>query len=143
MYTKIVQKSRLIAIMGDHILVLEKNQKKLKYSLPGGVKKKNETASASLKRETIEEIGVHLDTSKLELFTTALVLKNEDYVIKNYYVIDGFNIKPQNLEPHKFFCIKWIPWQKAVKLMDKTDKKVVEEYFFNIHISLANKNPLN
>ncbi len=143
MYTKTVQKSRLMAIKGDHILVLEKIQNKLKYSLPGGVKKKNETASASLKRETLEEIGVILDNNKLEFFTTALVLKNKDYIIKNYYVIDGFNIEPQNLEPHKFCCIKWILWSDAIKLLDKTDKKVVEEYFFNIHVSLANKNPLN
>ena len=65
---KKIDKSRLIAIKNDQILVLEKIGNKKKYSLAGGVKKKKETDNQSLIRETFEEIGLQLKKKELTYF---------------------------------------------------------------------------
>ena len=129
MKKKKVKKSRLIAVKGDFILVLEKNQNKEKYSLPGGVKKKDETIEVSLLRETIEEIGICMDIKQVIFFTSIIVEKNDCSVHKKYYVVDGTKFLPKNLESHKFKSVKWLPWHKAYRLMDKEDKSVVKQYF--------------
>lgn len=63
-----IDKSRLIAIKNDKILVLEKIGEKKKFSLAGGVKKKKETDIKSLIRETFEEIGLRLKKKELTYF---------------------------------------------------------------------------
>ncbi len=65
---KKIEKSRLIAIQGDKILVLEKVGAKKKYSLAGGVRKKKETSINSLLRETYEEIGAQLNIEDVTYF---------------------------------------------------------------------------
>lgn len=129
MKNKKIEKSRLLAVKGDFILVLEKDQKEIKYSLPGGVKKKDETIEVSLTRETIEEIGVCLSTEQVVFFTSIIVEKNDCSIHKKYFVVDGTKFSPKNLEAHKFRSVKWLPWHKAYLLMDKKDKIVVKQYF--------------
>lgn len=129
MKNKKVKKSRLIAVKGDFILVLEKNQNKEKYSLPGGVKKKKETIEVSLVRETVEEIGVYLNMEQVVYFTSIIAEKKEGSICKKYFVVDGTKFSPKNLESFKFKSVKWLPWYKVCKLMDAEDKNVVEQYF--------------
>lgn len=137
---KIIKKSRLIAIKGDFILVLEKNKEEIKYSLPGGVKKKDETIEASLIRETIEEIGICLDVEQVIFFTSIIVEKDDCSIHKKYFVVDGTKFSPKNVESHKFKSVKWIPWYQAYQLMDKADKNVVKQYFAKTyHLNLAIK----
>ncbi len=129
MKNKKIKKSRLIATKGDFVLVLEKNQKEIKYSLPGGVKKKEETITTSLQRETIEEIGICLDVEQVIFFTSIIVEKNGCFIYKKYFLVDGTNFSPKNLEPLKFKSVKWMPWYQVYRLMDKEDKNVVKQYF--------------
>ena len=125
-----VDKSRLIAIKKNKILVLEKIGEKKKYSLAGGVKKKKETDSQSLIRETFEEIGLKLKKKDLTYFLSRKNINKEKQEIYKHYFI---TIKPvkniEVLELHKFKKALWIPWYDALEYLDKDDRSAVTLYF--------------
>ena len=125
-----VDKSRLIAIKNDKILVLEKIGVKKKYSLAGGVKKKKETDSQSLIRETLEEIGLKLKKKELTYFLSRKNTNKEQQEIYKHYFI---TIKPikniEVLELHKFKKVLWINWYDALEYLDKDDRTAITLYF--------------
>ena len=92
MFSKI-DKSRLIAIKNDKILVLEKIGEKKKYSLAGGVKKKKETDIQSLIRETFEEIGLKLKKKELTYFLSRKNNNTKKKEIYKHYFITNTSIK--------------------------------------------------
>ncbi|NMH86035.1 NUDIX hydrolase [Flavivirga algicola] len=125
-----IDKSRLIAVKKDKILVLEKIGVKKKYSLAGGVKKKNETDYQSLIRETFEEIGLKLKKKDLTYFLSRKnTNKERQEIYKHYFII----IKPlkniEVLELHKFKKVLWIPWYDALEYLDKDDRSAITLYF--------------
>jgi len=129
MLTKI-DKSRLIAIKNDQILVLEKIGEKKKYSLAGGVKKKKETDSQSLIRETFEEIGVRLKKKELTYFLSRKTINNKNQDIYKHYFITNKLIKNiKVLELHKFKKVFWIYWYDALEYLDKDDRSAITLYF--------------
>ena len=129
MFSKI-DKSRLIAIKNDKILVLEKIGEKKKYSLAGGVKKKKETDIKSLIRETFEEIGLRLKKKELTYFLSRKNTNKEKQEIYKHYFI---TIKPikniEVLELHKFKKVLWTPWYNALEYLDKDDRSAITLYF--------------
>lgn len=124
-----IDKSRLIAVKKDKILVLEKIGAK-KYSLAGGVKKKKETDYQSLIRETFEEIGLKLKKKDLTYFLSRKNTNKERQEIYKHYFI---TIKPikniEVLELHKFRKVLWIPWYDVLEYLDKDDRSAVTLYF--------------
>ncbi|WP_299684840.1 NUDIX domain-containing protein [uncultured Dokdonia sp.] len=128
---KKIDKSRLIAIQGDKILVLEKVGSKKKYSLAGGIKKKKETTINSLVREIYEEIGVDLSIEDLTYFLSKKDSrnKNQQEISKHYYITEKAIEKIQNLEPHKFKNVLWIFWYDTLEYLDKEDRTAVTLYF--------------
>ena len=129
MFSKI-DKSRLIAIKNDKILVLEKIGEKKKYSLAGGVKKKKETDIQSLIRETFEEIGLRLKKKELTYFLSRKsASKQKQEIYKHYFI----TIKPvkniEVLEINKFKKVLWIPWYDALEYLDKDDRSAITLYF--------------
>ncbi|GLB53794.1 hypothetical protein NBRC110019_28350 [Neptunitalea chrysea] len=125
-----IDKSRLIAVKKDKILVLEKIGIKKKYSLAGGVKKKKETDYQSLIRETFEEIGLELKKKDLTYFLSRKNTNKERQEIYKHYFI---TIKPvkniEVLELHKFKKALWIPWYDALEYLDKDDRSTITLYF--------------
>ncbi|MDA7558755.1 NUDIX domain-containing protein [Flavobacteriaceae bacterium] len=129
MFSKI-DKSRLIAIRNDEILVLEKIGEKKKYSLAGGVKKKKETDIQSLIREAFEEIGLKLKKKDLTYFLSRKsASKQKQEIYKHYFI----TIKPvkniEVLEINKFKKVLWIPWYDALEYLDKDDRSAITLYF--------------
>jgi 8-oxo-dGTP diphosphatase len=125
-----VDKSRLIAINNDNILVLEKIGEKKKYSLAGGIKKKKETDKKSLIRETFEEIGVQLKKKELTYFLSRKNTNTKKQEIYKHYFITNKSIKNiEVLEPHKFKKVLWIPWYDALEYLDKDDRIAIILYF--------------
>ena len=125
-----IDKSRLIAIKNDQILVLEKIREKKKYSLAGGVKKKKETDSQSLIRETFEEIGLRLKKKELTYFLSRKNINNEKQEIYKHYFITNKSIKNiEVLELHKFKKVIWIYWYDALEYLDKDDRRAITLYF--------------
>jgi len=129
MFSKI-DKSRLIAIKNDKILVLEKIGEKKKYSLAGGVKKKKETDIQSLIREAFEEIGLKLKKKDLTYFLSRKsASKQKQEIYKHYFI----TIKPvkniEVLEINKFKKVLWIPWYDALEYLDKDDRSAITLYF--------------
>ena len=125
MFSKI-DKSRLIAIRNDEILVLEKIGEKKKYSLAGGVKKKKETDIQSLIREAFEEIGLKLKKKDLTYFLSRKsASKQKQEIYKHYFI----TIKPvkniEVLEINKFKKVLWIPWYDALEYLDKDDRSAI------------------
>ncbi|AOR29649.1 hypothetical protein FORMB_26330 [Formosa sp. Hel1_33_131] len=125
-----VDKSRLIAIKNDKILVLEKIGEKKKFSLAGGVKKKKETDIKSLIRETFEEIGLRLKKKELTYFLSRKNNNTKKKEIYKHYFITNTSIKNiEVLEPHKFKKVQWVPWYDALEYLDKDDRSAITLYF--------------
>ncbi len=126
---KPIHKSRLIAFKEDHILVLEKIGVKKKYTLAGGVQKKNESDDTSLIRETREEIGVTLKKKHLTYFISIKnITKDKRVVFKNYFITTRSIVDIKVLEPEKFKKALWVPWQQALEFLDKEDRSAVVLY---------------
>ena len=129
MFSKI-DKSRLIAIKNDKILVLEKIGEKKKYSLAGGVKKKKETDIQSLIREAFEEIGLKLKKKELTYFLSRKNNNTKKKEIYKHYFITNTSIKNiEVLEPHKFKKVLWVSWYDALEYLDKDDRSAITLYF--------------
>lgn len=125
-----VDKSRLIAIKNDKILVLKKIGEKKKFSLAGGVKKKKETDIQSLIRETFEEIGLRLKKKELTYFLSRKNNNTKKKEIYKHYFITNTSIKNiEVLEPHKFKKVLWVPWYDALEYLDKDDRSAITLYF--------------
>ena len=125
-----VDKSRLIAIKNDKILVLEKIGEKKKFSLAGGVKKKKETDIQSLIRETFEEIGLKLKKKELTYFLSRKNNNTKKKEIYKHYFITNTSIKNiEVLEPHKFKKVLWVSWYDALEYLDKDDRSAITLYF--------------
>jgi len=127
---KKIDKSRLIAIKNDQILVLEKIGNKKKYSLAGGVKKKKETDNQSLIRETFEEIGLQLKKKELTYFLSRKTInkKNQD-IYKHYFITNKLINNIGVLELHKFKKVFWVYWYDALEYLDKDDRSAITLYF--------------
>ena len=137
MFSKI-DKSRLIAIKNDKILVLEKIGEKKKFSLAGGVKKKKETDIQSLIRETFEEIGLKLKKKELTYFLSRKNNNTKKKEIYKHYFITNTSIKNiEVLEPHKFKKVLWVSWYDALEYLDKDDRSAITLYFdqFRKHVN--------
>ena len=135
---KKIDKSRLIAIKNDKILVLEKIGEKKKYSLAGGVKKKKETDIQSLIRETFEEIGLKLKKKELTYFLSRKNNNTKKKEIYKHYFITNTSIKNiEVLEPHKFKKVLWVSWYDALEYLDKDDRSAITLYFdqFRKHVN--------
>ena len=133
-----VDKSRLIAIKNDKILVLEKIGEKKKYSLAGGVKKKKETDIQSLIRETFEEIGLKLKKKELTYFLSRKNNNTKKKEIYKHYFITNTSIKNiEVFEPHKFKKVLWVSWYDALEYLDKDDRSAITLYFdqFRKHVN--------
>lgn len=127
---KKIDKSRLIAINKENILVLEKIEGKSKYSLAGGIKKKKETDIQSLIRETYEEIGIQLLKKNVSYFVSKKQVTKQKQEIYKHYFVTGLSIENiQVAEIHKFKSAHWVPWYEALEFLDKQDKQVVALYF--------------
>ncbi|MBT4779582.1 MAG: NUDIX domain-containing protein [Polaribacter sp.] len=125
-----VDKSRLIAIKNDKILVLKKIGEKKIFSLAGGVKKKKETDIKSLIRETFEEIGLRLKKKELTYFLSRKNNNTKKKEIYKHYFITNTSIKNiEVLEPHKFKKVLWVPWYDALEYLDKDDRSAITLYF--------------
>ena len=131
--SKPIHKSRLLAFKDEKILVLEKVGLKKRYTLAGGVQKKNETDCHSLIREAEEEIGVLFNKNELHYFISRCTkikskAKDKREVCKHYFVTTKNITSVELLEPEKFKNILWVPWYQALEYLDKEDRSAVTIY---------------
>ncbi|WP_228235590.1 NUDIX hydrolase [Allomuricauda sp. M10] len=137
---KKIIKSRLIAVHKDKVLVLKKVARPLRYTLPGGVKKKKETESETLIREVAEEVKLKLTDKQLQFYLSHIKKGKFQTVLKNYYVVQ---LKPNPIkvkEKHKFEEALWLEWKEALPFMDKMDRMAVRSYFKSLGRKLNKQN---
>lgn len=124
-----INKSRLLAFRGENLLVLEKVGSKKKYTLPGGIQKRNETDLSALIRESIEEIGIKFKKKELTYFITKKNVTKEKIEVFKHYFITSKVIEGEKLrEPEKFVRISWVPWYDTLDFLDKEDRSTVLIY---------------
>jgi len=129
MKLKYINKSRLLAFRSENLLVLEKVGSKKKYTLPGGIQKRNETDLNALIRECKEEIGVKLKKKELTYFITKKnVTKGKVEVFKHYFITSKVIEGEKLLEPEKFERISWVPWYDTLDFLDNEDRRTVLIY---------------
>lgn len=126
---KIINKTRLIAIKDNSILVMEKVGTPIKLCFPGGITKKKETLEESLVRETVEEIGFKINRSDLKFFKTKSKTVNNTIIVKHYYKLKTNSEAFEVIETEKFKAVYWIKWKYATQYLDKEDKEVTKEYY--------------
>ncbi|MGW9684425.1 NUDIX domain-containing protein [Flagellimonas sp. 2504JD1-5] len=129
---KKIVKSRLLAVKGTKIMVLKKVGKPIRYTLPGGVKKRKETEEEALIRETGEEITLKLIEEQVQFYLSHIKRTETETINKNYYYARLKSSKIKVLEKHKFETVLWLNWKKAVEFMDKSDRMAIKAYFKNI-----------
>ena len=66
-------------------MVLKKVGEPLKYTLPGGIKKRKETEVGALLRETQEEIDLLLTKEQVQFYLSRIKRTKGEAVNKNYY----------------------------------------------------------
>ncbi|NAS32189.1 NUDIX domain-containing protein [Flavobacteriaceae bacterium R38] len=130
---KKILKSRLLATRENKILVLQKVGDKIKYTLPGGIKKKTESSKKALVREVEEEIGVKIARIDLKYISSGVFVKEGITTIKSYYSLKKpIQDTPVVLELDKFSAVLWLSWKKAIKKMDLSDKLAIKQYYKNL-----------
>lgn len=125
---KVIHKTRLLAVNGKQLLVIEKIGKKKRLTLPGGIQKKKETLVDSLVRETAEEIGLIVNP-KHAIHMTSTSLKGKAAITKHHYVLPMKSNDFCVIETEKFKDAYWIPWDEALDYLDKEDRNAVKKYF--------------
>ncbi|NDV43839.1 NUDIX hydrolase [Flagellimonas sediminis] len=133
-------KSRLIAVHKDKVLVLKKVARPLRYTLPGGVKKKKETESETLIREVGEEIKLKLTDKQLQFYLSHVKKGKFQTVLKNYYLVQLKQKSIKVKEKHKFEEALWLEWKEALPFMDKMDRTAVRSYFKSLGRNLKKQN---
>ena len=134
---KHLEKSRLVIVKGNEVLVLQKLTDKKQYGLPGGFLEKGESPEEALLREIMEETGVQLAAQDIEYHISVTLDINEKQCLTKHYFIYSDKGQPFKLmEPHKFKDVKWLSWDKAMKQLGKTDKKIVKKLFKTVKISI-------
>nr|WP_299071869.1 NUDIX hydrolase [uncultured Allomuricauda sp.] len=136
---KKIIKSRLVAVCGSKVMVLKKVGKPIRYTLPGGVKKRKETEEEALIRETGEEIKLKLVEEQIQFYLSHIKRTDTEIVNKNYYCTILKPSKIKVLEKHKFETVLWLNWKKAIGFMDKSDGMAIKAYFKNIGRKQKNK----
>lgn len=132
-------KSRLLAIHGKKIMVLQNIGPIVRYTLPGGIKKRSESIRETLLRETGEEIELQLTDSDVSFYFSYVRRSGKKRVHKHYFHTLLQPRKIEVLERHKFDSLHWLPWKKAIRFMDKSDRLAVKVYFKNVKKQLKNK----
>ena len=134
---KHMEKSRLVIVRANEILVLQKLGDKKRYGLPGGFLEKGETPEQALVREVFEETAVSLEEGDVNYHASITLDVNEkECLTKHYYFYNDMGKPFKLMEPHKFKDVVWVHWQKVVKQLGKTDKKIVKELFKTVKTNI-------
>lgn len=118
-------KSRLIATHGGTVLVLRKLGVPLRYTLPGGTRKRKETPLETLIREVGEEITLDLGQGKFSFLGCHSAKRKRPKLLKHYFLIE---LEPRPigvLERDKFERAQWVDWREALPFMDQMDRTAV------------------
>ena len=126
---KIIEKTRLLAVNENQLLVIEKKNTVKKLTLAGGVKKRNESLEASLVRETLEEIGLCINSNTLMHVISKVKTKQATTTMKHHFVAVVKTSLFKVIETEKFKDVYWCYWEDALPFLDKEDKKAVKKYF--------------
>ena len=114
----------VVVIMCDTKILLIKTTYGYSYGLPGGGIKKHESPETAAKRETLEEVGIHLEkVTPLPPFVTHEEYK-EDTVYGFYADVTSEKYKLDNFE---IDSAKWCPLNNLPK-MGTVTTKIVELY---------------
>lgn len=119
----------MIAVHGDKVLVLRKIGVPLRYTLPGGVKKRKETATETLIREVGEEIELVLSKKQLVPLCTFKKRVGPSPQVKSYFLMEMEATPIKVREVDKFETALWLDWKEALPFMDKMDRMAIRSHF--------------
>jgi len=128
------QKSGLLIINDNNVLVFQKISPKKRYVLAGGFLKKNETPENALIREVEEETGIELNLQEFHYIASHTSFKNKKITTKHYFVLPSLIHKFKNKETHKFQTLEWIDWKQAIPFMNYSDKMLIERFYKNFNL---------
>ncbi|MCB9195163.1 MAG: NUDIX hydrolase [Flavobacteriales bacterium] len=120
-------KAKLVVYKDDSFLLLRKRTTGLRYVLLGGTLKKREHPKKACLREAKEEGNVDCQLKNIR-FLTSSIEKNDDQFMYVYYFLTHDVDQFENMEPHKFIDLKWVPSEYALQHMRKSDRHILERF---------------
>lgn len=120
-------KAKLVVYKNDELLLLRKKSKKLRYVLLGGTLEKRESPKQACLREAIEEGNIDCELRNMKYLTSTLEENDGKFMYVYYYLTHDVS-KFQNMEPHKFTEINWVPVEYALPYMRESDRHVLQRF---------------
>lgn len=132
---------RALIMQGDKLLLIKKKRANIGiyYVLPGGAQESNETLEQALIRESLEELGVEISSSKLVCIREYLSHNHEySFIMKEVHSVDfiyecsvqSINNKLRSLQPDiGQVGIEWISIDEIKKAVT-TSEELIESYKF-------------
>lgn len=122
-------KVRLILEDRGMILMLKQtNRNGGKYTLVGGNVEDREFAVKALKRESLEEAGIILNSDDLALVHTLHKKRGENHRVVLYFKASKWSGVLESKEPKKFKKVSWFPLDQLPNNLSPTVKHVLKQY---------------
>lgn len=116
----------------NHILLVQRcntNWMSGFWNFPGGLLEENETLTAAAARETLEEMGVIVDTADFIFSHTLHVHANNQNthdIMGFYFIAEKWNGTPINKEPHRYSDVAWFDLDKLPEHITEHALQAVE-----------------
>ncbi len=106
------------------------------WNKPGGALDYGEKAVAAMKREILEEIGVHIDIWGYLPHADSIIKKDKQHWVSLNYLGSIKSGTASIREPHKFDDMKWFSLKKLPKKLSPMTKECVKNYLEKKYIKL-------
>lgn len=101
----------------NKILIQKRSSKKRlepnKWAMTGGSTKKGETTIETIERETLEELGIKLNTNELKLITS---YKTDTVWIYQYIIRQDIDLKEIAMQEDEVSEVKWVTYEEIENL---------------------------
>lgn len=106
------------------------------YSLPGGIKEKNEPLNVAAVRETSEEVGVTIDPANVDLVHVMHNRTTGEEWRGDFFVAKKWEGEPKLKESHKHGELKWVPLTELPANMSPYVRQAIDHYTKGIFYSM-------
>jgi 8-oxo-dGTP pyrophosphatase MutT (NUDIX family) len=129
----------LLVLDGDNILLLLRNDTGWfdnHYSIPGGIKEKNEPLHLAAIREATEEVGIIVKPEDVTLVHLMHNLTTGEEWTGAFFVVNHWEGEPAIKEPHKHSELKWVPILELPENMSPYVRQAIKHYTAGLFYSM-------
>ena len=98
------------------------------WTMPGGKVDFGEKLADTAEREILEETGVKIDKSKLEIISVTDDILKDAHFVTIGFLYKGFPKEPKVMEPDEITEWKWFSMNELPSLIFFPSKKILDKY---------------